>query len=122
MRQNTEKTELECSGAGKLKCGNCVCESGFWGPSCECKIDAEKMSPDSYGCKQTQDNVTSLDCSGQGYCLCDKTCICQSPPGKKMKTNSTLCNIFFLHIWREQERKFGDAIVSAMISRAQYHQ
>ena len=77
----------ECNQNGKLRCGNCECDPGFWGPSCECKTSADKSNENISGCKPpSQNNATSLDCSGHGYCFCDAKCICQSPPGIKFKT------------------------------------
>lgn len=76
-------TGTECNSAGKYRCGNCECNQGYWGSSCECIIGA-LSNPNAKGCKPRGliNSNTSIDCSGRGNCICEAKCNCRSPAGK----------------------------------------
>lgn len=77
----------ECSGNGEFNCGKCVCDEGWGGDCCDCKLGDAKQELEYQ--KSCYPDGTDKICSGRGQCQCGK-CVCET------NTLSTL-NIFGEH-------------------------
>jgi integrin beta 1 len=63
-----------CKSSGTLSCGICDCHEGFFGRNCECNNkDLGEPGLDTLKCRP--DNVTDVECSGRGNCICGQ-CHC----------------------------------------------
>jgi integrin beta 1 len=66
-----------CKRNGKLSCGICECYDGFFGRNCECDTkNLEESGTDSFN-KCRPDNMTEIECSGRGTCICGQ-CACNT--------------------------------------------
>ncbi|RUS76355.1 hypothetical protein EGW08_015885 [Elysia chlorotica] len=72
-----EKNSDLCNGGnGTLKCGQCECNAGRFGQTCEC--GATETGEDTSGCIEKGANSTETECSGAGTCVCN---VCQCDEG-----------------------------------------
>lgn len=69
---------MQCTGRGSCACGVCTCQTGFFGPACEC---------DERDCINED---TGIICSGRGTCGCNGQCMCDVEPISQMAYNGPL--------------------------------
>uniref|UniRef100_A0A1L8DLQ6 Integrin beta n=2 Tax=Nyssomyia neivai TaxID=330878 RepID=A0A1L8DLQ6_9DIPT len=91
-----------CNGKGVMKCGMCICESGWAGVQCECDLsDFNSYRALEQSCRIPASDATTNDttygpiCSDNGQCICGecfcnagvdgKYCECQACPLNKGK-------------------------------------
>uniref|UniRef100_A0A915HXG7 Integrin beta n=1 Tax=Romanomermis culicivorax TaxID=13658 RepID=A0A915HXG7_ROMCU len=86
LNAKTTAVSAECSNAGHLLCGTCVCRENRTGDKCQCKNDDDK-------CRQS---ATSAVCSGRGTCDCGQ-CKCDDPgniKGEFCECDVTSCPLY----------------------------
>lgn len=76
----------ECKNHGTLKCGICECNPLHYGRTCECAND----DPNNYQHQCRPDNVTQVDCSGRGNCICGQ-CDCLKRENTDEKIYGEFC-------------------------------
>ncbi|GFS27102.1 integrin beta [Elysia marginata] len=94
LDENTwDKNSDVCNnGNGTLKCGQCDCNAGRFGQTCEC--DITDTGTDTSGCIPKGSNSTDAECSGAGTCVCG-VCQCDEDfSGPYCECNDKSCGTF----------------------------
>ena len=84
--QKGKKNAPECRSHGTLQCGICDCNNLHYGRFCECSND----DPDNHKFQCRSDNITQVDCSGRGNCICGQ-CVCAERENPDEKISGEFC-------------------------------
>jgi integrin beta 1 len=78
------RTNSTCTGRGSIVCGLCVCDSGSFGPQCQCTSAEQVVAPCANG-------TQGLTCSNRGTCFCGD-CVCSNnADGVACECSRALC-------------------------------
>lgn len=90
--QWVKNSDICNNGNGTLKCGQCDCNAGRFGQTCEC--DITDTVTDTSKCYQKDSNATDVECSGAGTCVCG-VCDCDEGfSGPYCECNDRSCGTF----------------------------